>query len=377
MKVLYIGGFELPDRNAAAHRVVSIAKTLRYAGNEVEFIGVTRKAEEIGKTFCVDGFKFTSIAYPSGIRSWIKQIVEFIPLKTIEKSRPNIVILYNLYAFAQKRIINYCHKNNIKVIGDITEWYQAHGCSIREIIRRIDIRLRMKKYNCRLDGIIAISSFLRDYYKSKVPTVYIPPTVDYSDEKFGRDRMLEAHHPIRLIFTGSISTEKDSIGEIVQLVKDDRRFQLDIIGVDKIHFSKIFKTDAVEADTIVFHGRIEHKKAIAALKESDFQLVIRDMNLVTKAGFPTKFVESLSCGIPVIATPSSNICDYLINEVNGFVIDEKKSLKQCLDRIGNMTAKEILDMKKRAVDMTDFSFQNYANEINTLIAGNENSGIDK
>lgn len=101
------------------------------------------------------------------------------------------------------------------------------------------------------------------------------------------------------------------------------------------------------------------------------------MNLVTKAGFPTKFVESLSCGIPVIATPSSNICDYLINEVNGFVIDEKQSLKQCLDRIGNMTGKEILDIKKRAVDMTDFSFQNYANEINTLIAGNENSGIDK
>ena len=185
MKVLYLGGFELPDRNAAAHRVVSIAKTLRYAGHEVEFIGVSKNAEEIGKTFCVDGFKFTSIAYPSGIRSWIKQIVEFIPLKTIDKSRPNVVILYNLYALAQKRIINYCHKNNIKVIGDITEWYQAHGCSIREIIRRTDIRLRMKKYNFRLDGIIAISSFLHDYYKSKVPTVYIPPTVDYSDEKFG------------------------------------------------------------------------------------------------------------------------------------------------------------------------------------------------
>ena len=343
----------------------------------MEFIGVSKNAEEIGKTFCVDGFKFTTIAYPSGIRSWIKQIVEFIPLKTIDKSRPNVVILYNLYAFAQKRIINYCHKNNIKVIGDITEWYQAHGCSIREIIRRTDIRLRMKKYNFRLDGIIAISSFLHDYYKSKVPTVYIPPTVDYSDEKFGRDRILEIHNPIRLIFSGSISAEKDSIGEIVQLVKDDRRFQLDIIGVDKIQFYKIFKTYAVEADNIVFHGHIEHKKAIAALKESDFQLVIRDMNLVTKAGFPTKFVESLSCGIPVIATPSSNICDYLINEVNGFVIDEKQSLKQCLDRIGNMTGKEILDIKKRAVDMTDFSFQNYANEINTLIAGNENSGIDK
>ena len=33
----------------------------------------------------------------------------------------------------------------------------------------------------------------------------------------------------------------------------------------------------------------------------------RDTNIVTKAGFPTKFVESITCGIPVLTNKNSNI----------------------------------------------------------------------
>ena len=40
--VLYIGGFEVPDRNAAAQRVVGIAKSLRQLGYEVTFLNVLK-----------------------------------------------------------------------------------------------------------------------------------------------------------------------------------------------------------------------------------------------------------------------------------------------------------------------------------------------
>lgn len=38
MKILYVGGFQLPDKNAAAQRVVNIAKALRDLGHEVIFL---------------------------------------------------------------------------------------------------------------------------------------------------------------------------------------------------------------------------------------------------------------------------------------------------------------------------------------------------
>ena len=40
-KVLYIGGFELPDKNAAAQRVLSVGKALREIGYKVFYLGIT------------------------------------------------------------------------------------------------------------------------------------------------------------------------------------------------------------------------------------------------------------------------------------------------------------------------------------------------
>lgn len=47
-KILYIGGFELPDKNAAAQRVVSNAKLCRDLGYEVTLIGVDKSIKSNG-----------------------------------------------------------------------------------------------------------------------------------------------------------------------------------------------------------------------------------------------------------------------------------------------------------------------------------------
>lgn len=71
-KILYIGGFELPDKNAAAHRVLAIAKGLRDSGNEVVFMGVSKDNREtdVLKTKSeVQGFITYSVPYPREIRT--------------------------------------------------------------------------------------------------------------------------------------------------------------------------------------------------------------------------------------------------------------------------------------------------------------------
>ena len=47
--ILYIGNFELPDKNAAAHRVLGIAKALRECGNNVSFVGVNKEDADYRK----------------------------------------------------------------------------------------------------------------------------------------------------------------------------------------------------------------------------------------------------------------------------------------------------------------------------------------
>ena len=41
-KVLYLGAFELPDKNAAAQRVISNGKLLREMGFEVTYVGISK-----------------------------------------------------------------------------------------------------------------------------------------------------------------------------------------------------------------------------------------------------------------------------------------------------------------------------------------------
>ena len=46
--ILYIGGFEMPNKNAAAQRVLSIAKALREGGYDTLFYGITKSEDYVG-----------------------------------------------------------------------------------------------------------------------------------------------------------------------------------------------------------------------------------------------------------------------------------------------------------------------------------------
>ena len=49
--ILYIGGFELPDKNAAAHRVLSNAKLFKLLGYNTVFIGTDKSGKKNNSIF--------------------------------------------------------------------------------------------------------------------------------------------------------------------------------------------------------------------------------------------------------------------------------------------------------------------------------------
>ena len=66
--VFYIGGFELPDKNAAAHRVLNNAKIFRELGFRVIFCGIDQNIEQpILEACVVSGFESYPLPYPQNI----------------------------------------------------------------------------------------------------------------------------------------------------------------------------------------------------------------------------------------------------------------------------------------------------------------------
>lgn len=362
-KILYIGGFELPDKNAAAQRVIANARLLSDMEYEVSFIGVSKDIESAPSQ--VFDFKSTPVKYPSTIRQWFHQIFTFVDFDTIRSYSPDFVILYNFPSVASLRILRKCHKLGIKVIHDLTEWEEANGWNSRDIIRKMDIDFRMRYCMKKMDGVIAISRYLYDQYKDYTKCILVPPTVDLNNPKFNRGRILEkTDDTIRLVYAGSagLSPTKDRLDLIIKNLKNYPTLRLDIIGLNEDQYAKIFNETEPIPENVVFHGRLSHQDAVCAVGNADFQMLIRKNTRKNNAGFPTKFVESMSCCTPIIATKTSNICDYLQDGVNGFVVDDTQTLDNVFKRILTMSNDEITAMKNACREFDGFDFRNYKNE---------------
>ena len=364
-KILYIGGFELPDKNAAAQRVLANAMTLREMGYDVTFIGPTKDRSNIVPEF--NGFKCDYIDYPQNLIQWISYITTFVSSHKILEYKPDFVILYNFPAIASLKILKACHKRGIKVFHDLTEWEASAGWSPRELIRKIDINLRMCYCMKKMDGVIAISRYLRDYYSCYTKTILIPPTVDLSNPKFSRDRELVANKPIQLVYAGSIGGgNKERLDYIVSAVCKVKSLKLLVVGLTEEQYVNAYGSLPEGCTNVEFKGRVSHKEAVSLVCQSDFQMLIRENTRKNKAGFPTKFVESMSCCTPLIATLSSNIGDYLFDGKNGFIVDENNSLQSVLEKVSKLTNDEVIEMKENCRNFTGFDYRSFKEEFSKL-----------
>lgn len=328
-RVLYIGGFELPDKNAAAQRVLGIAKSLREAGYEVRFVNALK--DHAGEAHETEYFGFSTLEYKRECNKDYFFVAQKI-ISIINTEKPIAVIAYNYPAVALNKIRKYCKLNRIKCVADVTEWPKPVGGSfVYKIIKELDTFYRMRYVQKHVDSVIAISRYLYNYYKPYIPTVLVPPTVDITDEKWNWN--VEKNYEVTsFVYAGSPSALKEKLDVVVQAIEECSRTErvvFNVVGITKEQFIEMYSWNASLSDEIVFWGRIPHKDVIRIVKEASWSIIFRENNIVVKAGFPTKLVESISCGTPVIANKFSNIEDYL-DENNGMMIDDGDSLEEIM-----------------------------------------------
>lgn len=360
--ILYIGGFEMPNKNAAAQRVLSVAKALRESDYTTFFYGVTKSNDYNGT---INGFEYEAQPYPRSIKEWIGYAKGDNIIDYINSKAPDYVFTYNYPAIAQEKVIKYCHKKGIKVVGDITEWYMPTS-----LVKKIDTALRMRWSNNHLDGIIAISGFLATYY-SRQNKLQLPPLIDKEEEKW--KQKLEMLYPdkIKLIYAGQPSITKDRLDYIVNGIAKVPHENLifHVIGVSKDQYFSIYgENSELDSLPIVFQGRLPHNDTIKLLMESDFQIFFRPDILVNNAGFPTKFVEASTAGVPVIMNRISNVGDYLVDGLNGFLISKPKEndIQQVLEHVSKMTREDI-DKMKININKDCFDYRRYVKVLSAFV----------
>jgi glycosyltransferase involved in cell wall biosynthesis len=386
--ILYIGGFELPDKNAAAQRVIANGKLLRSMGYNVVFCGVTNDepVPTINTPQSYYDFDCYALPYPTNKLDWVSFIFKSKLYKSLVDRYSNVsaIICYNIPAGSLYKMLKYGKKRNIKVYADCTEWYEApkDGNLIHRFVKKLDIELRMKVLHFKLDGIISISEYLHGFYKSQgLTSIKVPPLVDLTNEKWDNKKVINntvrtyvySGSPFSLSNTSSVKDRLDLIILAMANLKiEGFKFSIHIVGIEKQEFLSFYPelNDKAEllADYLIFYGKVPHKKSVEILKSSDFSIFLRDTNLVTSAGFPTKFVESLSCGIPVLTNDTSNISDYLVSGKNGFLVSTEslKSIEETIKTSLEITNKTLQEMKLNCKQAETFNYPNYINHFKKL-----------
>lgn len=368
--IVYIGGFELPDKNAAAHRVLNNAKVFRELGYKVVFIGIDKKVNSITTKETrriIQGFETYSVPYPSGGKSWLKYLINIREYTKIidALSSVNMIILYNFQSIAMKRIMSYCRKKNIKCCADVTEWRSAKGENlIYRILKDADTWYRMKMLHKKMDGLIVISTYLQKYYSDNPNVVLIPTLIDTSEEKWIITTN-KSSESLKLVYAGNPGL-KDRLDILIKAVNAIKRdVKLDIIGLTKSQFLKYNPCLNEEANNprITFHGRISHMEVLDYVKKANYSCFFRENDRVSNAGFPTKLAEAFSCHTPVITNDTSDISSYVINGKNGYLLKtlDESEMIELLEHV-----ESILEIPNNL-----FEYRKYVREIHNFFQSME------
>ena len=371
-KILYIGNLLLPDGDAASHRVMGNAKALRELGYQVSFLGCQDGVEHNKfekKQF--NGFDIYLFRNPDSIKSWFRYLFSYNWFKQIiGMVSPGAIVLYNYPAIAMSKLIGFCRKEDIKIYSDCTEWFLTPGFSPSKILKRLDTLLRMKRYHLKMDGLIAISSFLEEYYSSRgVQTICVPPLVDKGDKKWIVESSEKQGMTRELVYVGNPGSGlKDKLNDVIAAL--DRivstypsiNVHFSVIGISKEEYTIRFAPLSDRMNKLVsFKGRLPNTQSLDYIKKSDYTIFLRDANLVTMAGFPTKFSESIACGTPVLTNNTSDIGKYLINGKNGFLLNISSfdSLCSTLYDALSVTAEQIKEMKDYCLTDRTFDYNSF------------------
>ena len=203
----------------------------------------------------------------------------------------------------------------------------------------------MKWFQKKCDGMIAISSFLKNYYEKHIENIILlPPLVDIEDEKFHLETS-KNNEAVSLVYAGSPALRKEALGDVVKILNNfkDFNYKFTVVGITRDRFCSVY---GIEPDDtkIEFTGRISHNEALIAVSESDYSIIIRPNTRITVAGFPTKFVEAISCGTAVIANDTSDLSFYLKDGKNGYLVSID-NLKNDLEMIFSQKDKPIVEKR--------------------------------
>lgn len=381
--IIYLGNFGRPQENAAGNRVYGNALLLSQIGYKVVLIGKSKSDHDGYPVMYNDDIEYYSFPncplYKTSIFTGFVQEI----IKRVET--PSFIIRYGTPGLAEfdRRLLKICKRSKIKLISDVVDWLPSGGNNVLfNLVKSINTYLDKAVYDSKSDGVIAISTYLESYYlKKNKKVVVIPPISERIKSNIKKNdavQIIYAGIPFRLgIEIKDAGAVKDRLDIAVQTLgriyeTEDLKFEFHIYGVTKEEYLTAFPGDKRFTDNhgIFFHGRYPMADIKEKIGESDFSILLREKTRATMAGFPSKVVESMACGTPVITTRTSDLEKYIESGVDGYFVETEnpEQLTKQLCDILKSSQDFITEMKKKCFENYKFEPSSYCDAMERFLS---------
>lgn len=380
-RLVYTGTFRFPNGDAAAARVLAIGKCLRAAGWEVAYAGAEERERSEDRlpdgSFEFQGFPYQSCnelrtTHLSPLRRLTRYLDAGRSTLRLLRSQPlrsvGAVILYNGLSGYHLRVRRFCRERRIPLFVDCTEWFSPQQLPGGVLgLPYWDLNYTLRILNPQAQGIFSISSFFHRYYTGKGSrSVRVPPLVDLSEPKWS---VTEAKpvSGIRLVYAG-IPGKKDALHVVVRavarVVAEGAPVSLRVLGPSKEAFTQLLNRAGIDStalrQAVIVEGRVAQSEVPRLVGQAHFAVLMRPVERYAMAGFPTKVVEALASGTPVMANPTSDIAEFVRHRREGILLDEcsVEALVRGLRLALSLSYGELVKMadaaRKRALDCFDY-----------------------
>lgn len=330
--VFIITGNKYPNGDPGAVRQHAMAKLFVESGYKPFVIGY---GAYTGKNVsCYDGVEYISMRLKTENRmarffsrlAFGNRLIGFIKRSGIV---PDVILVVDVLPDAFRKIEKYAKRHGCVLVHDSVEWYSPEEFKNG----KMSIEYRLKEYTNKKAihspwRVISISRYLDRYFKGrKMHSVRIPVIMDVGKMEC---RETGTNEKTLFVYAGGARGRKDYLREILEgysLLPEELRDRAEfhMVGVDRNTLIGQCEVSGECIDrlghSLVLHGRLPREQTVKWVRKADFTVLVRNSELrYAKAGFPTKVVESLASGTPVICNLSSDLELYLKNNENALLI---------------------------------------------------------
>lgn len=380
-RALIVTHYRYPNGDAGSVRQHSFAKIYKELGYDVIVVGLGENTDF--KVLTYDGVKY--ISFRNKKSDFITKVKNHLHFKKklknflINIEDPDLIQAVNInrsiFAFLKK----YSKKNGTKLVHDSVEWYSPEEFKLGRFSRayKRNNNLNTKLLNKQF-SVISISSFLEKHFSSKgINTVRIPVIMDI--DSITCEKNTDSQKCV-FLYAGSPG-KKDYLAEIINafaLLSREKleKFQLRLIGIKKEQLVTLCGADAKDVEyignSLVCLGRLPREDVLENLSKADFTVLLRsETQRYAKAGFPTKVVESLATGTPVVTNLTSDLGMYLADGINAVISkdDSVNSFSVALEKALNLSfeEKKAMFVNSRKTAEENFDYKIYKEKILELL----------